>query len=90
MNTKTNAPNTTIKVTPKSLPRVSAEGSISAWIDIKDKQPEAGTEVLICGPELYTMSAHQWAGEWLCDGVLGEEDIVTHWMPLPKPFKVQA
>ncbi len=53
------------------------------WISVKDRLPEPGTGVLICGLELFTCMAHYWEGSWLDGGMLADADEVSHWQPLP-------
>jgi len=65
------------------------------WISVKDELPEKGVWVLVYLDESVTSGKYlggrwsEWELTWLgihgC-GCCGDdsEDIVTHWMPLPK------
>lgn len=61
-----------------------------AWISVRERMPEPGQSVLVCGPRCPVMesrrtqgwgrNAHRtyWAG---C--AQATEDYITHWMPMP-------
>lgn len=60
------------------------------WISVKDEMPTKGEKVILWGLDRY----FGWSRMWI-DVYVGSEkweiadsrDIVTHWMPLPKPPK---
>jgi hypothetical protein len=62
-----------------------------AWISVKDRLPEEGTHVLVCGRpkigEVPYIVDKIYKGDWMLWGVWNNTSryIVTHWMPLPAP-----
>lgn len=58
------------------------------WISVKDIPPEEEQEVLcFCAGNLTNVYA--WTGEEWVDsyGYYEDDDIISHWMPLPEPPK---
>ena len=53
---------------------------MSEWISVKDRLPEHGQLVLVCGDYWNIEKYPHWSGTFDCPGV-------THWMPLPDPPK---
>ena len=49
---------------------IEREETSMKWISVKDRLPEDGTSVLICGHETYTCQAHIWEGKWFYDGII--------------------
>lgn len=70
-------------------PTVSPESLQPQWIPVKDRLPEEKQRVLVrCKTVGTTVGWRLW-GEWMTDlGDGGSE--VTHWMPLPKPYKPEG
>ena len=59
------------------------------WIDVRDRLPEDFGYVLICMFEVVTFVGRYNHGKkhW-CTGTSKKETfLVTHWQPLPAPFK---
>lgn len=66
------------------------------WIDINDRQPDAGQNVIAVGMwwgenRGYGEADHMGIGKWLGNRVKIDSDVystaihhVTHWMPLPE------
>ena len=56
------------------------------WISVKDRLPVVGQEVLcFCAGNLanvYTWTGEEWEDSY---GYYEDDDIITHWMPLPEP-----
>ena len=68
------------------------------WISVKDKHPEDGRYVLVCGSNgtvqnaTYFLEERMIAGKyfWFCSHEDSESEpldycAITHWMPLPEP-----
>ena len=67
---------------------------MSKWISVKDRLPEINEEVLCCvvRKNLLGNEKYLWLWSLYEDGSWGdqefnieEDEIVTHWMPLPNP-----
>ncbi len=59
------------------------------WIDVKRRKPPVGSEVLValkCGTVGY--AEYTSSGEFVEGGQYWNPRLLTHWMPLPKPPKV--
>jgi hypothetical protein len=58
------------------------------YISVKDRPPEEGQEVLcFCAGNLanvYTWTGEEWEDSY---GYYEDDDIISHWMPLPEPPK---
>ncbi len=70
------------------------EDEACRWIPVTERLPEEWTEVFVfarCHPDsegfvqtaVYTGNPGKWRVTW--DHCLLEDNIVTHWMPLPEP-----
>jgi hypothetical protein len=60
------------------------------WISVKDRLPEEGVPVLVCGRpkigEVPYIVDQIYKGDWMLWGIWNNTSrgyIVTHWMPLP-------
>lgn len=56
------------------------------WISVKDRLPEEGQEVIcFCAGNL--TNVYTWTGEGWEDsyGYYEDDDIISHWMPMPEP-----
>lgn len=56
------------------------------WIPVTERLPEDGAEVLAWSQFGFAYVDLWIDGAWKIDGLVnGENEVVTHWMPLPKP-----
>lgn len=77
----------------KVMEWIDSAPTVGGWVSVKDRLPENETEVIIIVQHRigwYRAFAWHDAYGWhsiadeFCDG---DSDLVTHWMPLPKPPK---
>lgn len=59
---------------------------IPRWVPVEERLPEDGAEVLAWSQFGFAYVDLWIDGAWKIDGLVnGENEVVTHWMPLPKP-----
>ena len=72
---------------------IDACPTVNEWINVKDRLPEIGKEVLVCydfGRMMVTALDGYWGTErlfWKYNNWITNPISVTHWMPLPEPPK---